>query len=107
MYATLLLVENTYYESERSKLYQYTTIIVVHRRVWVRNLRRDEEDDQANIFNSIQKRPNVGCRDKTSETQNKTRYAVTLDVLYILTRSLGVHDMEISGYNQVLIRAAR
>ena len=101
-------MENTYYESGRSKLdHQYTTIIVVHRRVWVTNLRRDEEDDQANIFNSIQKRPNVGCRDKNSETQNKTRNAVTLVVQYIFTRSSGVNGMEISGYNQILIRAAR
>ena len=29
-------------------------------RVWVKNLRRDGEDDQVDIFDLIQKRPNDG-----------------------------------------------
>ena len=50
-------------------------------------MRRDEDDDQEDIFNIIQKRPNAGCRDKTSGTLNKTRNATSLDIQYVLTKS--------------------
>ena len=44
--------------------------------VWFNNLMRDKEDDQTYIFNIIQKRPNIGCRDENSGIlkQNKEHH---------------------------------
>ena len=84
VYATLL-VENTLCERGRRKLYSTVVIVVLYYSRYMslgKKLMRDKEDDQAYIFNIIQKRPNAGCRDQNSGTpkQNKeyheSRYAL-------------------------------
>ena len=53
-------------------------------RVWVKDLRRDEDDDQADVFNIIQKRPNTvngihlkveeAMEGRTSHKEGRSRY---------------------------------
>ena len=42
-------------------------MVEVNNRVWIKDSRRDEKDDQANLFNMTHKRPNSGVHLKADE----------------------------------------
>ena len=68
-------MENTFCESGKStrklRYIYYTPIVVVdmYMGFGLRNLRRDEEDDQADILNIDQKRPNTGYKEKSERIE--------------------------------------